>query len=506
MSRLARNVAYNVAGQGVVLLLGFIGVKFIYGRLGADAFGIIYFNLILTGVLTTSLEFGVLATTIREVSAHHRDEPTYVEHLIRTASLLYWGVGIVLFVAMFLSAPWLVENWVNLKTINPVTAATMLRFLAVTALVMLPRALYSSLCQGRQRMELNNAIDVASSAIQQVGIIVILAQGGNAFATVQWIAFSAAFSTASYVVVVSRLFGLRALVPGYFPSVVRKNIRFTAHMGALSVLNMTLLQFDKVLVSKLLAIASVGYYSFASTVVIRISFAGTAVATAALPSFASLHHLGDSGSLSRQYRKVQDLIGYGMLPLFAACCFAALPVYRYVFNAQTASLLLLPTALLCLGFYMYSTVNVPYTFSVAIGRPDIASRSYVLALFVVIPVTTVLIVLFGLVGAASSWVVYQLFLYAYMIPRICRECLQIRPWHWYVHVLKVLALAFVTYGSAWFLVVVPLSYRTSVLAIAYLVASAAFLAGAYALIGPDLRQTVMRIPSLLTGRQTSRLL
>jgi O-antigen/teichoic acid export membrane protein len=506
MSRLFKNIIYNVMGQGLVLLLGFIGVKFIFGRLGADAFGIIYFNLVLAGVLTTALELGVLATTVREVSAYHASEPRYVEQLIRTASVFYWGVGAALYVGVFLTAPLLIDKWVNLKTIDPGTATTMLRFLSVTTLIMLPRALYSSLFQGRQRMELNNSIDVASSAIQQLGTIVILARGGDAFAVVEWIAASAVLSTLTYMTIVARMFGWRALVPAYFPEVVKRNIRFTSHMAALSVLNMVLIQYDKVVVSKLQPIASVGYYSFASTVVVRISFAANAIGQAALPSFASLHNLGDPKPLLIQYRKLQDLISYGMIPLFAAAIFGATPAYTYLFTHQVAAILLLPTALLCLGFFMYSSVNIPYTFSVAVGRPEIASRTNVIALFVVIPVTTTLIYLYGLTGAASSWVVYQLFVYAYMIPRICRECLSIRPASWYVQIAKVLMLGAVTYGSLWLLVVVPNGYSAAALSIAYVVASVAFLAGAFLLIGPELRGTIVGIRRRLPARKATGVL
>src|SRR5439155_27125467 len=169
---------------------------------------------------------------------------------------------------VFRGAPWLVEKWVNLKTLDSSTASTMLRYLAISALITLQRALYSSLFQGRQRMELNNGIDVASSAIQQVGIVVILASGGNAFGVVQWIAASAALSTLTYMTIAARLFRWRALVPAYFDAVVTRHVRFTAHMATLSVLNMTLSQYDKIVVSKLQSIANVGYYSFASTVMV----------------------------------------------------------------------------------------------------------------------------------------------------------------------------------------------------------------------------------------------
>lgn len=504
MSRLFKNVAYNLTGQGTVLLLGFIGVKFVFSRLGGDAFGIIYFNLVLTGVLTTALELGVLSTTIREVSSHYASERVYVERLIRTASLFYWGVGLLLLLGVFLAAPLLVDKWINLSSIPASTAATMLRVLSVTTLIQLPRALYSSLFQGRQRMELNNGIDVGASALQQVGTIFILANGGDAFAVVEWIAASAVLSAAAYMTLVAAMFGPRFLLPGYFSDVVVRNVRFTAHMGALSVLNMVLIQFDKVVVSKLQPIASVGYYSFASTVVVRISFAAGAIAQAALPSFSALHREADARALLVQYRKLQDLITFGMVPPFAAACFGALPLYSYLFNPQVAWLLLLPTALLCLGFYMAATVSIPYTYSVAMGRPDIASRSNVLALFVVIPVTTALIYFFGLVGAASSWVVYHMFLYAYMIPRIARQCLHVSRSSWYWQITKVLVLAMATYGSAWTLLVVPGSYSTSILAIGYLAASAFFALGALVLMGEDLRQAAWRLPRRLVARRHGR--
>jgi O-antigen/teichoic acid export membrane protein len=494
MSRLFKNVAYNVTGQGLVLLLGFVGVKFIFSRLGPDPFGIIYFNQVLTGVLTTALELGVLATTIREVSAHYTTEREYIERLIRTASLFYWGIGLVLLVGIVALAPLVVEKWINLRTLDPDTATTMVRFLAVSALIMLPRALYSSLFQGRQRMELNNSIDVGSSAVQQIGTIVILAAGGDAFAVVKWIALAALLSTGTYMVLVARLFGARVLVPTYSADVVRRNVRFTAHMSVLSLVNMVLIQFDKVIVSKLLPIATVGYYSFASTVVIRISFAAGAIAQAALPSFSGLHQRGESQWLGIQYRKLQDLMCFAMVLPYAAACFGAVPLYSYLFNRQVALTLVLPTALLCLGFLMMATVNIPYTLSVAVGRPDIASRSNVIALFIVVPATTLLVYFFGIAGAASSWIVYQLFVYTYMIPRICRECLHISTWSWYVPVAKAAGLAAATYGSAWFLVVLPHSYSLLASVVAYAVATVVFLAGALLLIGADLRSTIRQLP------------
>jgi hypothetical protein len=201
-----------------------------------------------------------------------------------------------------------------------------------------------------------------------------------------------------------------------------------------------------------------------------------------------------------QYRKLQDLICFGMVPLFAAASYGALPLYGYLLNPRVAWLLLLPTVLLSIGYFMYTTVGVPYTFTISIGKPDIASSSNARALFVVIPVTTVLVLYFGLVGAACSWIVYHLFLYSYMIPRICREGLEVPAWTWYRHLSRVALLVALTYGVAWIVVVVPLGYSTASLVAGYILASLAFTGGAYLLMGPELRGTIRLLPRRLLLR------
>jgi len=238
-------------------------------------------------------------------------------------------------------------------------------------------------------------------------------------------------------------------------------------------------------------------------VVVRISFAAAAVAQAALPSFSSLHQLRESRALLIQYRKLQDLICYGMVPLFTAAVFGAIPIYSYLFNRQVAEALLLPTALLCVGYFMSATVLIPYTFSVASGRPDIASRSNLIALFAVIPVTTTAIYFFGLTGAATSWVVYHLFLYGYMIPRICRECLLISTRSWYAHVVRVFGVSALTYGAVWILVVIPNSYSLTALIVAYVAASLVFLGVAFLMIGSDLRETIRRLRPRIGSQRSS---
>jgi len=490
MSRLSKNIIYNLLGQGLLLILGFVSIKYIFGRLGGDALGIIYFAAMMNAVLCAVLEMGICSTTVREVSAHFESEPGYIKNLIRTFSLFYWAACALFGVVIFFLAPILVEKWINLKMMDPATAIYVLRILGITSLVALPKSFYVSLFRGLQRMEFNNLIDVITSGLQQFGTILILALGGNLFHVVYWFVACYGLRIFAYLVVSARFFSLRSLIPGYSFDVVKRNLRFASRMMSISILATIHMQADKLIISKLMAIGVVGYYGVAYSNVSRGQLVTGAISQAAFPSFSALFKAGDRNRLMSQYQKLQDLLCFGIVPIFAAIPFALLPLFSYVLNEGVARLLLLPTTLLCVGFYMNGTLNVPYVFSLAVGKPGIAARANFYALFVVLPVTVVLIYYFGLTGAGLSWVFYHIFGYFYGVPRICSECLEIPVWKWYLHVLKIFTLVGLTYGIAWIILNVIGNHSILLLSLAYVSASIVFLAGSYFMIGKELKGTL----------------
>ena len=497
MSRLSKNIIYNLLGQGLLLILGFVAVKYIFKQLGEDALGIIYFTLTMNAVLCAVLGMGISSTTVREVSAHYGDEPEYIRNLIKTASLFYWVAYIVLAIVIYFAAPLLVERWIHLKTVNVSTATRVLQILGISMLLGLPRTLYASLFHGLQRMEINNLIDVANSALQQFGIIVILAIGGGLLSVTYWIAASFGIGMLCYLFAAKRFFPWQAFVPGFSTVVVRRNLGYSSNMMSISFLAMVHMQSDKIIVSKLLPVGFFGYYGFAYSIVSKMTLLTSAIAQAAFPSFSSLFGTNQRDSMMSQYRKLQDILCFGTVPLFGIIPFAVLPVFGFIFNPDVARMLLLPITFLTLGFYMNGALNVPYVFSLAVGKPEISAKSNFLALFIVLPVTGILIYFFGLTGAGFSWVFYHLFAYSYAVPRICSECLKISAWKWYRHILKIFTLITLTYGLAWTINEFIGNRSILSLALAYAGGSIAFLISAYFMIGDELRNTLLQLPKTL---------
>ncbi|MDI6792569.1 MAG: oligosaccharide flippase family protein [bacterium] len=497
MSRLSKNIIYNLFGKGLLLVLGFVAVKYIFKRLGEDALGIIYFTYMMNAMLTAVLNMGICSTTIHEVSAHLESEPEYIKDLIRTFSLFYWGVYALVGVALFFMAPILVEKWINLKTMDPSTAIYILRILGIASFAALPTSFYASLFSGLQRMEFNNFIDVITTGLQQFGTILILVLGGNLLHVVYWFAACYGLRVVIYLAVSGYFFPVRALVPGYSAGIVKRNWNFASRMISVSVFTTIYTQIDKVIISKLLPIGILGYYSFAQGTVSKGTLLADSISQAAFPSFSAMFKKGDRTELISQYRKLQDTICFIGVLIFAVISFALLPLFAYILNEETARMLLLPGILLCVAGLLNATLRIPGVFALAVGRPGIDARQSLYALFVVPPVTIFLIYSLGLTGAALSVVFCYLFIYFYSVRRICRECIEIPVWEWYRHILKVFVLAGLTYGAAGIVLSITGIFSISSLVLAYTCASIAFIAGAFLMIGQELQSTLYRFRKVL---------
>ena len=491
MSKLTKNVVYNLLGQGLLLAVGLIAIKYVFRELGADALGIIYFTQTMSTMLYAVLEMGLGSTTIREVSSHFHEEPAYMRDFVRTGSLLFWLAYGLLALAVYAIAPLLVQKWIHLQNMDASVATHVFRILGIASVSILPRSFYASILRGLQRFGLTNLIDVAFSTLQQFGTIVILLGGGRLVHVAWWLAACLALVVGGYLAASSQLVSWRALVPGFSLAVIRRNLAYASRMASITLTSTVHTQADRAITSKLLPVSTFGYYAIAYGAVAKSQLLTGAVAQAAFPSLSALFKAGDWETLMSQYRKVHDLICFATVPLFAAVPFAAVPVFAFALNTEAAHALLLPTSLLCLGFYMNGTLTAPYVVSLAIDKPGITARSNIYALFVVLPITFLLIYFLGIIGAGLSWVVYHLFAYAYAARRICFECLQMPFWHWCWHILKILGLTAATYGAAWLIVHVVRASSLLGLATGYGVGTILFLLGAFWMIGESLRESVL---------------
>jgi O-antigen/teichoic acid export membrane protein len=491
MSKLSKNIIYNLFGQGLVLLIGFFAVKYIFHQLGGEVLGIIYFVSTLNTILSAVLEMGISSTIVREISGHFESDKNYTKDLIQTFSFFYWSIYFLASLIIFFLAPFFVAKWIHLNTMTFSTAVSIIRILGISAITVLPSSFYASLIRGLQRMEFTNLIDVITIGLQQLGTFLILVLGGGLFPVIYWFAAIYILKVIIYFFFSVHFFSFSALIPKFSFYVIKRNLKFVLQTSLISIFAAIHTQTDKLIISKLLPIGILGYYSFAYSSVSKGLLLSDAISGAAYPSFSALYKTGQKDDLISQYHKLQDLVCFGLLPIFAFIPFISLPLFSYLFNKEIAHLLLLPITFLSLGFYMNGTVTIPYRFSLAAGKPEITAKMNFYALFIVLPATAILIHFFGLSGAGFSWVFYNIFAYFYAIPRVCKECLGIKARDWYFHIFKIFILAILTFGWGWTSITLRGSYSLFSLMLAYLIALIFFLFFSYFLISNELRNTLL---------------
>lgn len=486
MSRLTKNILYNLGGQGLLLLLSFTAIQFVFSRLGSDPLGILYFTLAVGVILSTVLDLGLSFTLVREISSHPEDSD-YLKGLIRTASTLYWGVYIVLGIVAFLLAPFIVESWINLTLLDSDTAILSVRILLVTSLMTLPKSLYISLLRGIERMEFGNIVEVITSVLQQVGIIILVSLGRGLVDISYWIGLSSVLGLLILGGIASHFFPLANLTPGWNSWILKRNFKYSLNLMLITSLSTIHIQTDKMTLSKLLPIGLVGFYGLTFHAITRGALIAKAVGQASFPVFSRFVEEKEEAKLLEHYWRLQDLVSISTFPILASIPFILEPIFTFLFTEEIAKSLVGPATLIAIGTYMNSTLNVPYTLSLAKGRPDITVRLNFYALFTVLPLTITLIYFFGLLGAGASWILYHILAYFYVIPRICKECLYLSTVEWYIHILKITTIGACSYGSAYLTLN---SQGTVALITGYIIASLVFSICSYMIATPELRSSL----------------
>jgi len=488
-ARLRENIVWNVIGQCLVLALSVVAVRFIFARLGGDVLGVVFFVLTLSPLLTTALDLGLSTTVVREVSQRHDRDAAYVRELCRTIGTVCWAMYALGGIALLVAAPLLASRWLHSTSLDAGSATTLLRLLGVGALTALPRAFYAGVLRGLQRMRWTNAVDVGMAALQQGGTAVLLWRGAGSMAVVAWMAGCFWLATGAYVAVTASHLGLGAVLPGWSPAAIARVRGFAGYAFTISLLGALALQLDKLLVSRMLPLATFGVYSFIASLAFRALVISVAISLASWPALSALLASGEPAQLQRVYRRVQDLQCLLAVPTLALPLYVLAPVAGYAFGHQV-TVLLAPLGLLCLGFWIQIAIRTPITVLVASGSPALVAGASLLGLAVSAPVGLAATSRLGMMGAALYWLLYSVVMCAYLVWRSARRVLHTTPLAWGAHAGRVLAVGLLVFGPPLALA----SWRgasAGMLAVLYGLAGALFLViCSRGLMGDELRSSV----------------
>jgi O-antigen/teichoic acid export membrane protein len=495
---LRRNVVANVLGGSWAALLALILIPVQVRILGVEAYGLLAF-VASTQVLFSIFDLGLSPTITREVAKDTSSDLGRTRELVRSLSVLYWPIGIVLGAAMVVGAGWLAGHWLHLGSLPADRAAAAIRYGAVAILLRWPVSLYAGVIAGRQRFDQLNMMKAAVATVSAIGGLVVLFVSRDLLAYMAWTALAAAIELGGYLLLLVRL--VPALIGPPSMSVMFDRIvwSFAAGIGAINLLSMVLTQSDRILISKILPIEVLGYYALAYNIVYGLSLVQTLVTSAMFPAFVKFNASQALDELRDRYQIATRAFMYVY----------NLPIWLFVFFGHDILVAITSRAaadraapilsLLAIGFLFNAATALSYTASIAGGNTWLPIRVNLVAVAGYVPVLIVMTIKWGGAGAAAAWLVLNLYYFPTLLRIVHKEIVHIESRGWLVrNFLPFVGSGLLVFAIGRAIAVVIGAGDQIALAIA-LVACLAYAGIGYILLGPSLRRQIVH--SIIAARR-----
>lgn len=432
MTNTKKNLIANFASSLILGLTAFIFIPVYLKEIGVAGFGLVGFQTTLVASLSL-FDLGFGSAIIREV-AKISDQKNFAEKLrdfIFSFELFYWIGSLFLAFAVYVTAPYMSSNWLSSESLDTKTIEMSIRLMAVALFFQFPISLYTGCLIGLEKQIGFNLINIVFSVMRYGGAaLVAVLYKGDLFAFFSW-----QIIVVFVNVLVMKLF-LWNQIKGHtrpqFNKLYLKSVwKFAAAMGVVNLLGLLLNQADKVIVSKLLNLEQLGYYTIAWTVAGLITKISTPVFNAIYPKLTKIYTSQDQQALEEFYQKSTQSMAVFVIPAATFIIVFSKPLLMMwlgkpdlVDQVQHPILLLVSAALMGGVFLM------PYSLSLAAGKTKTVLIINFVSLFLFIP--SVILSIIYLNEPALGWFILNLFAiifgnYFYVKDILDRSILD---WYW----------------------------------------------------------------------------
>lgn len=438
MATLRKNIFANLAGGAWIAVLTLVITPLQINLLGMDAYGLIGFIMMLQ-IVVSALDLGLSSTITRELAGDKSPGCQASRPLLRTAITYYWGVASLICIVLFAGADEVGRIWFN-ATANQTEITLALQVMAFVIALRWPVALYAGALAGVHRMDVSNLVKAGMATIRLLGGIVILLLWRDLVAFLLWTAVSALVEVFVYVLVCRAVMSEMDWRPGFSLKSLQAVWNFSLSMNGLALLAMGITQLDRVLISKVLPLESLGYYSLAYSTATAISLVLSSLSTALMPAYAAAHASNAREILLKRYGSANRITLFATGLVLFPLLFFGEPILRIWVNSTAAAGAWRALALLAVGFWLSAAVSNAYTAGVACRQPGALLKISAISAFVYVPVLYVMISLWGIDGAAGAWLLLNLSYVLVIIPTVHRHILNIPVVEWYFDILLPFAM------------------------------------------------------------------
>jgi O-antigen/teichoic acid export membrane protein len=300
MSLIKRNIFTNLVSGGVLTILTVIVTPIQINILGMDGYGVVGFIATLQ-MAFTAFDFGLSSTVARELARDSSLNKRDSNHLLQTATAVYWCIAIIMGLTIAIFSGDIARRWFDAGSLDPLLLEQSVLIIAVYLALRWPVALYVGVLTGLQRMDWLNAVKVSVFSIRLIGGVAVLLIWRSLSPYLIWTALNALLEVVAYSYVCRRVHPTMPLFPKVIFPALRRVWRFSASMNVLAILSVLIIQFDRLVISKLLTLEELGFYTLAYTAANVVVAIIAAFSSATFPWFAAANSQDDTTVLKYRY-------------------------------------------------------------------------------------------------------------------------------------------------------------------------------------------------------------
>lgn len=399
---LARSTIWNMIGQVLPMAVGVAAVPPLVRLLGVDRFGVLALAWIIVGYFSL-FDLGMgRALTKLVADKFGANEEQSIPPLVWTSLFLLLSLGVVGGLVTWAISPWLVHS--ALKIPQELQAETLLSFelLASSIPIVTVTSGLRGILEAQQRFGILSFIRVPTSAFSFAGPLLVLP-------------FSHSLVPVIITLIIGRVIGCAAhliaclhFMPGLRHNLVLQRAdvlplaRFGGWMTVSNVVGPIMAYLDRFLISGLLSVSAVAYYTAPFDVLSRFSFIPWSVGSVLFPALA-VSLIQDPDRTELLARRGVKYIFLAMFPIILITITFAPEGLRLWLGAAFAHNSESVLRLLAVGVFVNSVGYVPFALIQGAGRPHVTATIHLLELPLYLVAVWVLTKNLGIEGTAIAW-------------------------------------------------------------------------------------------------------
>jgi O-antigen/teichoic acid export membrane protein len=401
---LARNTAFNFAGQVLPLVAGVSLIPYIVKGLGPDRFGMLGIIWVVFGYFSL-MDFGLGRATTKFLAEWlTKRAEDRISEIVWSSILLQIALGILGGFLIAVLTPVLVERVLKTPSSLVPEARAAFYILAAALPVVLATSGLRAVLEGCQRFDIANLLRIPSSTLAFVIPAIAVSVGAKLPGVVLWMAISRGVFTVAHGYYCVRVLPCLKLRPVLRSRAVFPLLSFGGWVTASNVVNPILVSMDRFMIGSLVSVAMVGYYTAPFEAVTKLWVIPASLMTTVFPVSSALG-LAKRGEIQSLYSRTIKYIFCAIAPPVLILVMFARPIIGIWLGPAFVAHSALPLQLLAAGVFINCFAHVPYCFLQALGRPDTAAKLFLCELVPYGLLLWRMVERNGIAGAAAAWTI-----------------------------------------------------------------------------------------------------